>query len=79
VSSDQAVDHPPHYGGNSRYEAIKVMEAWHGPDAVYWFCLLSAEKYLCRASKKPGEGEVKELSKAVWYLNYAIELKQRME
>lgn len=46
VATDQ-VNHPQHYGGDTIYEAIKVMEAWHGPEAVYWFCLLSAEKYPC--------------------------------
>lgn len=25
------IDHPEHYGGNTTYEAIKVIEAW-GPE-----------------------------------------------
>lgn len=75
----EAVDHPQHYGGDSDYEAIKVMEAWHGQEAVYFFCILSAEKYLCRAGKKSGETTERDLKKAAWYTSYAAELKRKME
>lgn len=61
----EQVDHPKHYGGaDDPYEAIKVMEAWHGPEAVYWFCLLSAEKYQSRMGKKPGEPIERDVAKA---------------
>jgi len=71
-------DHPAHYGGDTEYEAIKVMEAWHGPEAVRWFCILSAEKYFSRAGKKIGESMAKDLRKAAWYTEYAAKLAERI-
>jgi hypothetical protein len=38
------INHPPHYGGDSTYEAIKVIEAWG-----LGFSLGNALKYICRA------------------------------
>jgi hypothetical protein len=57
----EAVNHPQHYGGDTAYEAIKVIEAW-GLD----FCLGNAVKYICRAGKKGAELE--DLRKAAWYI-----------
>lgn len=68
----EQVDHPPHYGGDDAFEAIKVMEAWHGRDAVIAFCVLNAEKYLCRYAKK-GTPE-QDLRKAAWYATRAADL-----
>lgn len=56
-----AVNHPPHYGGDTTYEAIKVIEAW-GLD----FHLGNAVKYICRAGKKGDE--IEDLKKAQFYL-----------
>lgn len=67
--SDDRVNHPPHYGGDSTYEAIKVIEAW-GLD----FCLGNAVKYISRAGKK-GDA-LEDLKKARWYIDRLI---QRME
>jgi len=78
TAGDQ-VNHPAHYGGDSLYEAIKVMEAWHGPEPVYWFCLLSAEKYQSRMGKKPGEPMERDVKKAAWYMNYAAKLREKIE
>lgn len=61
------VDHPPHYGGkDNTYEAIKVIEAWQLD-----FHLGNVVKYISRAGKK-GAAK-KDLEKAMWYLNRAIE------
>jgi len=77
---DDAVDHPKHYGGaDDPYEAIKVMEKWHGAEAVRWFCILSAEKYLSRMGKKLGEPMLRDLKKAAWYLEYAAKLSEKIE
>lgn len=57
----EAVNHPSHYGGDTTYEAIKVIEAW-GLD----FHLGNAAKYICRAGKK-GDA-LEDLKKARWYL-----------
>lgn len=58
-----AVNHPPHYGGDTTYEAIKVIEAWNLD-----FCLGNTVKYISRAGKKGTDKEVEDLLKAKWYL-----------
>lgn len=60
------VDHPPHYGGDTIYEAIKVIEAWE-----LGFHLGNTVKYISRAGKKSNE-VIKDLKKAAWYLNRKI-------
>lgn len=57
----EAVDHPAHYGGDTTYEAIKVIEAWG-----LGFCLGNTVKYISRAGKKGDKLE--DLKKAAWYL-----------
>lgn len=73
------VNHPKHYGGDTAYEAIRVMEAWHGPEAVRTFCILTAEKYLARAGKKASEPMLRDLEKAAWYTAKAVELQKKIE
>lgn len=63
--SDEKVNHPAHYGGDTVYETIRVIEAW-GLD----FCLGNAVKYLSRAGKK-GDA-IEDLRKAVWYIERRI-------
>lgn len=63
-----AVNHPKHYGGDSVYETIKVLEEWLTPDQFIGFCRGNAIKYLSRAGKK---GDVAEdLAKADFYARY---------
>lgn len=62
------IDHPKHYGGDTPYEAIKVIEAW-GLD----FCLGNAVKYISRAGKKDPSKEIEDLKKANWYIQRRIE------
>jgi hypothetical protein len=59
------VDHPAHYGGNTPYETIKVIEAW-----ALGFHLGNAVKYIARAGKKGDR--VEDLKKARWYLDREI-------
>lgn len=59
------IDHPEHYGGDTTYEAIKVIEAWN-----LGFRLGNAVKYICRAGKKGDHLE--DLRKARWYLDREI-------
>lgn len=61
----ETVDHPPHYGGNTPYEAIKVIEAWQLD-----FHLGNCVKYICRAGKK--HDAIEDLLKARWYLDREI-------
>lgn len=59
------VNHPDHYGGDTTYEAIKVIEAWQ-----LGFCLGNAVKYICRAGKK--DDHLHDLRKARWYIDREI-------
>jgi len=84
MSEIEQVDGPSHYGGkDNHYETIKVMIAWHGPVIVSYFCQLTAEKYLCRAGKKPetpegydgsGDKKIEDLRKAAWYSKAAADV-----
>lgn len=63
-----SINHPAHYGGDTTYEAIKVIEAWD-----LGFCLGNTVKYISRAGKKDPDKEVEDLKKAIWYLNRRLE------
>ena len=62
----EMVNHPSHYGGDTTYEAIKVIHAWG-----VGFNLGSVLKYICRAGKKHPD-LIEDLKKAAWYLNDEI-------
>lgn len=61
-----AVNHPAHYGGDTPYEAIKVIEAWG-----LGFCLGNTVKYIARAEAKGAP--IEDLRKAAWYLQREID------
>ena len=61
------IDHPAHYGGDTTYEAIKVIEAWG-----LGFALGNAVKYISRAGKKDPARELEDLRKADWYVQREI-------
>jgi len=63
----ETVNHPEHYGGDTPYEAIKVIEAWSLD-----FHLGNVVKYTARAGKKTTLLE--DLKKARWYLDRKISL-----
>lgn len=63
------VNHPAHYGGDTTYEAIKVINAWG-----LGFELGSALKYLCRAEHKGAP--IEDLKKAVWYIQHEIDRRE---
>lgn len=63
------INHPSHYGGDTTYEAIKVIEAWE-----LGFNLGNVVKYISRAGKKPKNYKVEDLLKAKWYLDREIEM-----
>lgn len=63
----EVVNHPAHYGGDTVYEVIKVLEAWGLLGNAY---LWNAVKYIARAGKK---GDILEdLKKARFYLDREI-------
>lgn len=59
------VDHPDHYGGDTPYEVIKVIEAWE-----LGFALGSALKLIRRAASKGSQ--LSDLHKARWYIDHEI-------
>ena len=66
------VNHPNHYNGG-QVEVIDLIEDWG-----LGFCLGNAVKYICRAGKKGEKADRKvDLEKAVWYLDRAIEKRER--
>jgi len=70
----QAVDHPKHYGGDTIYEAIKVIDAWE-----LGFCLGNTIKYISRCGKKDPSRELEDLEKAMWYLDHEIKRRKAQQ
>ena len=66
ATDEETINHPPHYGGDTTYEAIKVIEAWD-----LGFNLGNTVKYISRAGKKD-PSRLKDLKKALWYLQCEI-------
>ena len=64
----ETINHPNHYGGDTTYEVIKVIDAWGFNTS---FCLGNALKYIARCNKKNNKKE--DLQKAIWYINKEIE------
>lgn len=65
----ETVNHPLHYGGDTTYEHIKVVEAWG-----LGYNLGNSTKYMVRAGKKDPNKELEDLEKARWYLDREIAL-----
>lgn len=61
-----SINHPAHYGGDTTYEVIKVIEAWELD-----FGLGNCVKYIARAGKK--NDTLEDLQKALFYLNRRVE------
>jgi hypothetical protein len=68
------VNHPAHYGGDTTYEVIKVIEAWG-----LGFHLGNAVKYIARAGKKDPRKELEDLRKAKFYLDRQIKELEKFE
>jgi len=69
IATASEVSHPHYYGGeDSVYEAIKVINALD-----LNFCLGSVVKYVIRAGKKDYETRIKDLQKAIRYLQFEID------
>ncbi len=66
---DSPIEHPAHYGGDTRYEVIKVIEAWELD-----FHLGNTVKYVARAGKKDARKEIEDLQKAAFYLQRKIDM-----
>ena len=65
--NDDEINHPSHYTNHpSGIECIEIAEHHN-------FRIGNAIKYLWRQGLKNGESNVKDLKKAVWYINREIE------
>lgn len=71
MAADQ-INHPSHYGGDTVYEAIKVIVAWK-----LGFCLGNTVKYISRAGKKDPAKTIEDLKKALFYLDYEIKMLEK--
>lgn len=63
----ERVVHPPHYGGDTVYEVIKVIIAWKLDP-----CSANALKYIARAGKKDPDADVEDIEKAIQYLKFRV-------
>ncbi len=75
--SQEKVNHPQHYGGDTIYEVIKVLQAWFTPEEFRGFLKGNVIKYEARARLKAG---LEDYKKAQWYQNKLVEFEsQRKE
>jgi len=74
----EAVNHPQHYGGDTIYETIKVLEAWLTPEQFIGFCRGNAIKYQSRAGKKGDDKAAEDLAKSKFYTEYEADFCRRM-
>jgi len=66
--NDGVINHPEYYN-TGKYEVISVIEDWE-----LGFHLGNAVKYIARAGRKNRDEYIKDLEKAVWYINRLITL-----
>jgi hypothetical protein len=64
VERRETVNHPPHYGGDTTYEVVKVMEAWLTPEEFIGAMKFNSFKYGARHRSKGG---LEDLKKKKWY------------
>lgn len=67
TTEPEKVNHPAHYGGDTPYECIKVLDQWLTPQESLGFLKGNAIKYLSRAGKKEGATMAQDIAKAHWY------------
>ena len=72
----EMVNHPAHYGGDTPYEVIKVLEAWLTPEEYEGFLKGNIIKYNARARHKGG-GE--DYRKAQFYTNKLVDFYEKKD
>lgn len=77
TSKAEAVNHPAHYGGDTTYETIKVLEAWLSREEFIGFAKGNAIKYHSRAGKKGDTTYEQDHGKALWYDAYLADYLKR--
>lgn len=65
----ETINHPPHYGGDVKFEPIKIIHDWG-----LGFSSGNALKYLLRAGRKGPWAD--DMRKAEWYLKDAYEMEE---
>ena len=66
--TNETINHPQHYGGDTPHEVIKCLSAWGlESDALLW----NVVKYIARAGKKTSS-PLEDLKKAEFYLQHKI-------
>lgn len=78
TDKEERINHPSYYGGDVVYEVIKVVEAMLTPEQFIGFLRGTALVYQMRAGKKTGEPVERDLGKGMWYNNYEIEYRNRI-
>ena len=77
MSQKELVNHPSHYQSETGLEVIDVIEAFtFDLKGVEAFNTGNVIKYICRWKQKDG---VRDLKKAVWYLNNLIDHVEKLE
>ena len=71
----ETVHHPSHYGGDTIYETVKVIEAWGvgKRSETAGFNIGTVLKHISRAGLKPDSDYLEDLRKAKWYLQHEID------
>lgn len=62
---------PDHYKNSTSLECIEAMQIAFGREAVLYFCLCNAFKYVWRWKNKNG---IEDLDKAQWYIRKGIDI-----
>lgn len=73
----EAVNHPVHYGGDTTYETIKVLEEWLTPEQFVGFLKGNSIKYLSRAGRK--DRKIEDEEKAAWYSARLVEFEKKRD
>lgn len=69
MSQDFDPVNPPHYRDLGEFSAVHIVPKWG-----LGYETGQAVKYIQRAGKKPGESEIQDLKKAIWYLRRKVHL-----
>lgn len=69
------INHPSHYQSESGLEVIEAIEAFIADPVAYM--LGNVMKYISRGGKKRANPQIKDLRKARWYLDRAIDYLER--
>lgn len=73
----EEVNHPSHYGGDTQFEVIKVLEHWLTREEFIGAMKFQIFKYTQRAGKKVTANEIKDHEKSIYYQTYLADFCKR--